>query len=367
MSADAQALMRSIIQRIATGPELSKNISSDEARAGMRAILEKQIHPVQMTMFLIALRMKRETDEEFIGILQAIRDLTTTVVSSLDEILDIADPYDGFNRTLPPSPFLPAILATCGVPTVSHGLETLSPKYGITHRQILRAAGIPVDLTPEQSKNQLESIGWTYIDQRQYCPALHDMAEFRNTMIKRSALTTVETLAGPFRGKSKTHVVNGYVHKAYPRIYALLAQAVGFDSALLIRGTEGGIIPSLRQPAKCFYYHDLSEVTDVTIDPTTLDIHQTTRAISLEENAEELVFTDENKFLALQTSVEMGLAALRGKLNATRDALIYSGALCLWHLKRFPSLESAAIHIRTVLDNGSAFETFNKAKLIIAN
>lgn len=359
---EAQQIMRSIIQRIATGPELSKNISSEEARAGMRAILEKHIHPVQMTMFLIALRMKRETDEEFTGILQAIRDLTTPIIAEVDEVLDIADPYDGFNRTLPPSPFLPAILATCGVSTVSHGMETLGPKYGITHKQILRAAGIPVDLTPEQAKNQLESIGWTYIDQSQYCPALYDMVEFRNTMIKRSALTTVETLVGPIRGKSKTHVVNGYVHKAYPRIYALLARAVGFDSTLLVRGTEGGIIPSLRQPAKCFYYHNFNEEQEITVDPTSLNIHQTTRAINLEENAEEITFNDENKSIALQKSVEMGLAALKGEQNITRDALIYAGALCLWHLKRFPTLETAAAQIRNVLDNGSAFETFNKAK-----
>lgn len=359
---EAQQIMRSIIQRIATGPELSKNISSEEARAGMKAILEKHIHPVQMTMFLIALRMKRETDEEFAGILQAIRDLTETVISSEDEILDIADPYDGFNRTLPPSPFLPAILATCGVPTVSHGIETLGPKYGITHRQILRAAGVSVDLTPDQAKNQLESIGWTYIDQSQYCPALHEMMDFRNTMIKRSALTTVETLVGPIRGKSKTHVVNGYVHKAYPRIYALLARTAGFESALLVRGTEGGIIPSLRQSAKCFYYHEVGEEQEITVDPISLGIYQTTRAIHLEESAEEITFTNENKPIAIQKTIDMGLAALKGEQNATRDALIYAGALCLWHLKRFPSLETAATQIRKVLDNGSALETFNKAK-----
>lgn len=362
MVTEAQTIMRSIIQRIATGPELSKNISIEEARAGMKGILENQINPVQMTMFLIALRMKRETDEEFTGILHAIRDLTHTVTASVDEVLDIADPYDGFNRTLPASPFLPAILASCGVPTVSHGMETLGPKYGITHRQILRAAGIPVDLTPQQAVNRLETIGWTYIDQSQYCPSLHNLVDFRNTMIKRSALTTVETLIGPIRGKSKTHVVNGYVHKAYPRIYALLARAVGFDSALLVRGTEGGIIPSLRQPAKCFYYHQLGEEHSVDIDPVSLNIHQTTRAVNLGETAEEITFTDENRNLALQKSVEMGLAALKGEKNITRDALIYAGALCLWHLKRCSTLETAADQIRSVLDNGAAFEHFEQAK-----
>ena len=46
--------MRSIIKRIATGPELSKDISRDEARAGMGLVLEGKVDPVQAGIFLIA-------------------------------------------------------------------------------------------------------------------------------------------------------------------------------------------------------------------------------------------------------------------------------------------------------------------------
>jgi uroporphyrin-III C-methyltransferase/precorrin-2 dehydrogenase/sirohydrochlorin ferrochelatase len=35
------------------------------------------------------------------------------------------------------------------------------------------------------------------------------------------------------------------VHKPYPRIYALLARHAGFDSALIVRGVEGSVIPLL--------------------------------------------------------------------------------------------------------------------------
>lgn len=85
--------MRSIIQRIATGPELSKDISREEVRASMRFILEGKVDPVQTGIYLIALRMKRETDDEDCGILEATR----TVTAPVDKIIDLADPYDGFN------------------------------------------------------------------------------------------------------------------------------------------------------------------------------------------------------------------------------------------------------------------------------
>ena len=133
--------MRSVIQRIATGPEMSKDISRDEARVAMRAILEGQVDPVQAGIFLIALRMKRETDEENIGVLEALRDAGETVTAGVDVLIDIADPYDGFTRTLPASPFLPAVLAACGVPAVCHGVERVGPKFGLTHRQVLGCRG----------------------------------------------------------------------------------------------------------------------------------------------------------------------------------------------------------------------------------
>jgi len=77
----------------------------------MRLVLEGLADPVQAAVFLIGLRMKRETDDENKGILQGIRDKTKTVVADVDELVDIADPYNGYGRSLPSSPFLPVLLA----------------------------------------------------------------------------------------------------------------------------------------------------------------------------------------------------------------------------------------------------------------
>src|SRR5437764_14522465 len=97
---DPAVLMRSIIQRIATGPELSKDISREEARAGMRFILEGKIAPVQEGIFLIALRMKREIDDEVRGVLEAIREETRTVTAPVEEVIDVDDPYDDVHDRL---------------------------------------------------------------------------------------------------------------------------------------------------------------------------------------------------------------------------------------------------------------------------
>jgi anthranilate phosphoribosyltransferase len=336
---------------------LSKNISQEEARLGMRAILQGHIEPIQIGIFLIALRMKRETDDENCGILSGIQDLTQSVVADVPEVIDLADPYDGYNRTLPPTPFLPAVLAACGVAAVCHGMETVSPKFGVTHKQILRTLGIPVELPIAEAAKRLAQpeLGWAYVDQSQFCPPLHDLTELRTKMVKRSAITTVEVLTAPLRGREKTHLVTGYVHKPYPRIYALLARHAGFDSALIVRGIEGGVIPSLRQAGKFFYYHDRGAEESIDIDPVDLGIQQELRAVPVPEtlNAEGEEIPLDTAIMA-HLAAEHGVAALKGQKGATYDALVYSGAVCLWHLRRHESLNAAATQVRQVLDNGSA-------------
>ena len=364
VAAGPAALMHSILKRIATGPELSKDISREEARAGMRAVLDAQVDPVQAGVFLIALRMKRETDDENLGILEAIRDVTHRATAPVDEVVDLADPYDGFIRTLPASPFLPAVLAACGVAAVSHGVERMGPKYGVTHRQVLRAAGLPVDLGPEEAAARVGDprIGWAYIDQSAFCPALHDLASLRALIVKRPAITTTEVLAGPVRGRVKTHLVTGYVHKPYPRIYALLARHAGFDSALIVRGVEGGVIPSLCQTGKVFRYHDGGEEQSAEFKPAELGIHHTLRAAPIPGEAAPGALQGDHDEAAIdhaavaQAAAESGMAALAGRPGPTRDSLVYGAALCLWHLGSHASPKSAANAVRGVLDGGKALE-----------
>ncbi len=357
---DPQVLMHSIIQRVATGPELSKDISRAEARDGMAAILDGRIDPVQAAIFLIALRMKRETDDENLGILDAIRDATLMARANVDELIDIADPYDGYIRTLPAAPFLPAVLAACGVPAISHGVEHMGPKFGLTHRQVLRAAGAAVDLTPVEAAARIAdpAIGWAYLDQSSWCPKLHGLAPLRTLIIKRPAITTIETVVGPVRARGRTHLVTGFVHKAYPRIYALLARASGFDSALIVRGVEGGVTPSLRQSGRLFRFDGEEEEYEQEILPGDFGFAGPLRpppipGASADQAPEGGAMSIDTEAIA-KAAAAAGLATLAGAPGPTRDALISAAALCLWHLRRHATLGIAADAVRVALDSGRA-------------
>jgi anthranilate phosphoribosyltransferase len=366
-SSDPALQMRSVLQRIATGPEYSKDVPRADARAAMRSILDGAVDPVQAGVFLIAMRMKRESDEENLGMLEAIRETTLAAVAPVDDVLDLADPYDGFIRSLPASPFLPALLAALGVPTVSHGVESMGPKHGITHRQVLRAAGLPVDLTPAEAARRIgePAIGWAYVDQAAFNPRLYSLTRVRELIVKRPPITTLEVLAGPVRGRARTHLLTGYVHKAYPRVYALLARDAGYASALIVRGVEGGVLPSLCQTGRVFRYADGGEERQSEFQPAGLGIDHKVRAaripgVSDEESEGEEAGAPLDRAAAAKAAAEAGLAALSGERGPTRDSLAYAAALCLWHLGREPSVESALARVNSALDAGSALTRLGK-------
>lgn len=350
------------IQKVATGPEYSKNLDFDAAYEAMTYILSGEADPVQTSIFFIALRMKRESDEENRGILQAIMDCHEIIECDIDHLIDLSDPYDGYIRGVPASPFLPTIFSACGYPCVSHGIEELGPKYGVTHHKILAAANKTPLLSLNDIKVNLETgCGWSYVDQSVYNPTLYEMQDLRKRIIKRQVLTTVEVLAQPFRAKGKSHIATGYVHKAYPPIYASLARQAKFDSMILIRGVEGGVVPSLKQPGRFFTYKDMGEEGMVETSPIDLSIDQGFRNNPLPEALKDIETNKSNGEInqLAKVAAEQGLDALKGTKGAARDSLIYSGSIILSQVAQI-SMNEAAEQIRKVLDSGKALVKFNQ-------
>lgn len=353
-----EARITSYIKRIATGPKMSKDLSLAEARDGMELILNGQVPQVQAAIFLIALRMKRESDDENLGILEALRASTQFAVASVDTLVDLADPYDGFLRHLPAGPFISAVLAACGIPAVSHGCRKLGPKFGLTHHQVLAAAGIKTDLTPHAAAACVANpeTGWAYVDQQQFHPGLHTLIELRRLMVKRPCLSTLEKFCGPVRAQGKTHLVVGYVHTAYEALLPLVAQHAGFSSAMIVRGIEGGVMSPLNAPSKLIRCLSDSPAELIKLAPREAGIETEIRATPL-----PIDITEADLPSYAHATAQAGLEALQGSSGPMRDSLVLSAASILYQLGRADSLLAGAAIVRNVLDSGAAHGRFRSA------
>jgi len=358
-----QALMREVIQRVAVGPDRGRDIPLEEAEQVTQAMLEGKIDDVQAAVFLIALRMKRESLDESRGIFKALQASVETVECDLAELVCLADPFDGYVRHTPMSPFLPAVLAACGLPALMHGVQSVGPKHGVTACKVYELAGMNAFQSTHSASESLKEVGWGYIDQSQYAPELNAFSGLRDRIVKRTILTTLERLLMPIRASGKTHLVLGYVHKAYPQIYGAIAKLAGYDSALLVKGLEGGLTPALNKPLRRYVFdQECLQFIDFA-DASKID--------SIKEVIETELFVDSTKAGELndqnssQNPVEhcldTGLTALSGKDGVAKESLSLAAAQILLVRQELLNFATAVDLVNEVIDSGKALSYFNNA------
>lgn len=367
---DNTDFMRGVVQRIATGPTMSKDLPRTDAERAMRLLLTGEADEVQAAIFLIALRMKRETDEELAGVLQAIRAGMPQISLGADELVCVVDPYDGCLRGTPVSAFLPAVLSACGLRVLSHGVSAMGPKFGATHAGVLQAAGARTDLSLEEARQHLEDTGaaWAYIDQSVLAPELASLSGLRSRIVKRPCLTTIESVLCPFQPSERLHLVTGFVHTGYPEIYAALAREAGFATSILVRGVEGSVVPSLAQAARYVRADQDQPLEVIDIDPAALGMSHEQRALPLPaldapvSRGARSVAQAGNRSVAkiAAAGAQLGLAALKGEAGMARDALVYSAAVVLHGLGKQADMREAAAQACEALDSGAAFSSFSK-------
>lgn len=346
--------MRAAIQNIAVGPDRGRDISREMSRLVMGGVLNGEINEIQVAVFLIALRMKRESIDEFLGIFDALATSAQSIVAPVDDVIILADPFDGYLRNVSMTPFIAAVLAACGHCSIMHGVESVGPKHGVTPHKIIKAAGgNPLKSVAELAAS-LDQTKWAYVDQSQYAPKLFSLRELRDTIVKRTALTTLERLLIPIKGQRASHLVLGYVHKAYPEIYATVAKQAGFDSVLLLKGVEGGLAPALNKPLRRFFFqenlpNDINAEKQLIESQLLFDCNSAAQASSESDNVAECL--------------TLGLDVLRGStLSSTflaRNSLSLAAAQILNAHEVNLSLSAAIEKVQVCLDNGSAKSLFN--------
>ncbi len=230
-------IFESLIKLILSGAVLSEQ----SCLSAMDYLWNQEVPAYLKAAFLEGLRLRRETDLENHLFLNSIQSKIHPHTLDLPLIVDISNPYDGFNRTPYLSHYTATLLASMGIPCVLHGIDEISPKRGVnTYKLLSEAKKNPLQSIKKTIQDILNpDIGWGYIDQSLLCPELYALKSVRVEMIKRPFLATLEKLLVPLRAK-KTYVVTSFTHPPYRKTMTHLLQSQSHICAsLLLRGVEG--------------------------------------------------------------------------------------------------------------------------------
>ncbi len=301
-----------------------QNLSQKEFLIALDYLFSPTMPEYYKAAFLEAERLKRESDEENITCLLDFINRSKRERVDLPVLIDLANPYDGFNRTPNLSPFLAALLSSIGIPVLLHGLENVGPKYGITPLKLLKQInpGFPLSIPELLTRIKNDHCGWSYIDQEQSFPDLFNLLNLRTNMVKRPILSTIEKLTCPIYSNFNHLLVTGYTHPPYrQKTINLFQHHPLIQEGLIIRGVEGSSQLPLDRRAPLIRIHN-QEAHESFVTPENYNIkkntHKFSTPISIEEN------------------LKIGTDALKGKNSWAKDQLIYQSLAIIDHfnLKR---------------------------------
>jgi anthranilate phosphoribosyltransferase len=324
-----------------------RDLNYQEAREVAEAGFSGSLHPILFAAFLEGQRLKGETHQENMAFFEVMWNQAQRVQTNLPLIIDLADSYDGCNRTRSYTPFIAALLGSCGYPTICHSPINMGPKWGVTSEQILRACHKKTQRSLKQTEDELlrTDIQWSFATQEVFNPGLMAFKQLRTEMVKRPFISTFEKLLQPLRAINGNHIVVGYTHTPYrDKVAKILLEDPQTPAAIIMRGTEGSTQISMNK-STLFSCVKANSISQGQVEPTEFGL-------------ESLNITPD-KSLTAQDSAEAGLGALRGEKGPAREHMLY---FCSFILDQFEleSKPNAMVKLKHSLDAGIALSHFEK-------
>ena len=135
-------VFKELLKKVGSGKHTTDNLTRAEAAAATKMMLLEEATPTQIGAFLIAHRIKRPTDEELAGMLDAYDELAPKLRAMDRPPMIFGIPYDGRTRTLPMMAITALVLATAGQSVVMHGGHRLPTKYGFSLVEMWQGLGV---------------------------------------------------------------------------------------------------------------------------------------------------------------------------------------------------------------------------------
>jgi len=211
-----------------------RDLSTHEMASVMRLIMTGEATQAQIGGFLIGLRVKGETVDEITGAAQVMRDLVKRVDISGPNLVDTCGTGGDGASIFNVSTAGAFVVAAAQGQVAKHGNRSISSKSGSA--DVLEAAGINLDLTPEQVAGCIEEIGLGFM----FAPAHHSAMKHAIGPRKEMGVRTIFNVLGPLTNPALVkNQVLGVFSRDLVRPMAEVLQRLGSEHVLVVHSADG--------------------------------------------------------------------------------------------------------------------------------
>jgi anthranilate phosphoribosyltransferase len=277
---DIQQALSKIVER--------NDLTTDEMQAVMTQVMTGEATQAQIGAFLMGLRMKGETIEEITGAAKVMRQLASGVKVSGEHVVDTCGTGGDGSNLFNVSTASAFVVAAAGGKVAKHGNRSVSSSTGSA--DLLEAAGVNLQLTPEQVGRAVEEIGVGFM----FAPAHHGAMKHAIGPRKEMAMRTIFNMLGPLTNPAgvKNQVI-GVFNKSLCRPLAEVLKNLGSEHILIVHSEDGLDEISLATKS---YVAELNngEITEYEVTPEDNGIEsQSLEGLSVESADQSLALIND--------------------------------------------------------------------------
>lgn len=320
------------------GIAADRPLTRAEAEIAFQALFDGAATPAQMGGFLMALRTRGETVDEFAAAASVMRSKCLPVRAP-DGAMDIVGTGGDGKGTLNISTATAFVVAGAGVVVAKHGNRNLSSKSGAA--DALTELGLNVMVGPDVVERCLNEAGIGFMMAPMHHPATRHVMPVRAELGTRTLFNILGPLTNPAGVKRQ---LTGAFSAALIRPMAETLRALGSEKAWLVHGGDGSDELSISAASKVAALEN-GEIREFELHPAEagLPTHPFEAIIGGTPAQNATAFR----------------ALLDGAPGAYRDAVLLNAAAALMVADRVTDLAEGVALARASIDSGAA-----KAKII---
>jgi anthranilate phosphoribosyltransferase len=218
------------LDRLARGETLTQ----EGARDLMLAIMGGEASEAQIAAVLMALRLRGETVAEISGAAEAMRSLATAVPTPFEDLIDTCGTGGTGHKLFNVSTASAFVAAEGGARVAKHGNRGMTSTSGSA--DVLEAAGVRLDLTPEAVAQCIEELGIGFMFAQRHHSAMRFVGPVRQALKIRTVFNILGPLTNP--AGAKRQVLGVFDHRWRAPLAEVL-QRLGSQHVLVVHADNG--------------------------------------------------------------------------------------------------------------------------------
>ena len=211
-----------------------EDLAGAEVEALIGRIVDGRVPDSLVAALLAALATKGETAGEIAGAARALRARVRAVPHRCPRVLDTCGTGGDGRGTFNVSTAAAFVAAAGGAVVAKHGNRAISSRSGSA--DVLAALGVAIEVEPEVSARQLESLGLAFLFAPLHHPAMRAVAPVRRALGVRTVFNLLGPLSNP--AGARRQLLGVYAADRVEPVARVLAE-LGSEHALVVHGRDG--------------------------------------------------------------------------------------------------------------------------------